>query len=181
MIDPLFILPVSLGFAVFWVFSACHKVRSLAGFRGVLKGYDIFPSWTLGPLSVAVPFTELAIAALLIVSPQLGALVSVALLSIYALLLGFNVLRGHTLHDCGCSWGSHRDTANYEAPIRLYIIRNLALAVFSALILVPQTLRSLTWVDWTNAVLATTCLMVLSTALAKLFSNHNRMKVAGHV
>lgn len=181
MIDPLFLLPLSLGFAVFWAVSAYHKVRNLEGFKDVLRDYDVFPTWSLKSISVGVPALELTIATLLFAIPQLGAIASVALLLGYAVLLGFTALRGHALTDCGCGWGSAQDTTHNAPPMKLYVLRNVGLAIASGLILVPQTLRALTVFDWVNAVLATGCFIVLSAVLAKLFSNYNRMKVAGHV
>ena len=63
--------------------------------------------------------------------------------------MGLNLLRGHPLPDCGCSWGAT------PQPVRGgLIVRNLILTGAALMIALPVTPRALGLIDGVSAVLA---------------------------
>lgn len=181
MIDPVLILPISYSFAVFWALSAYHKYSANEWFQGVIKDYHLFPALSVKPLSILVPSVEMMISILLIAIPTWGTAASVFLFLAYGLLLLFNYLRGHVLSDCGCSWGGNQGTNKQSSSMKFYVYRNVALALLSAIVLLPQSSRSLMWLDWISAIMASAVLLCLAFTIINLFSNYSRMKGYGHV
>lgn len=181
MIDPVLTLPVSLCFAFFWAITSFHKFAHLTWFQSVLADYNLFPNWMLKPLSICVALAEVMIALALLFMPIWGAFASISLLFAYALLLGFNALRGQSLKDCGCSWGRHTLPDEPYMSVKPIIFRNIGLIALSALILIPQSQRVLSLTDWSNALLASLCVLGLGVTLTHLSSNYSRMKAFGHV
>lgn len=179
--DPLYIFTVLIVFCGFWLVSAVHKIRKQNWFRAVLLDYELFPKSLIGVIAVCVPLAELVIAVLLLVLPKAGALASSALLTIYALLLAFNVLRRHEMNDCGCGWGDSLRSNTSSPPQWNFVFRNIGLAVLSLLILAPVSVRSLTILDYGNASLMAMCLAGLALAGSHLVSNYIKMKEVGYV
>jgi hypothetical protein len=80
------------------------KVLHLAGFRDVLRTYDLFPGWSLWPLAVAMPPIEAAIAVTMLsgLGLRLGVIASLLLHAGFAAVLALELLRGVPLENCGC-------------------------------------------------------------------------------
>ncbi|WP_026941051.1 MauE/DoxX family redox-associated membrane protein [Hellea balneolensis] len=179
MIDPLILMPVSLGFAIFWALSGLHKLNNFQWFIQVLTGYELFPKRLIGLMAMAVPVIEISVAAALALKSSIGLFGSVALLAVYTLLLIFNTLRGHELSDCGCHWGE--GSGDGGGKMKSYIYRNLLLMAAMMTMLIPTGSRHLGLLDWVNVVLALAFLSVSFLAVISLYSNFQKMKATGYV
>lgn len=84
--------------------SSIPKLGARRQFRRAVQNYGLLPQAFVGPVSSALPWAELgcSISLLLGIAPTLGAGVAAAMLMIFALAAGFNLLRGRTI-ECGCS------------------------------------------------------------------------------
>lgn len=97
--------------------TAAGKLLDVAGFAAVLDSYRAFPAWALVPTAVAVPLTELALAAWLLSGRRLGgaAGASAGMHAAYAGWAATTLARGVAVPNCGCfgvflarplSWGT---------------------------------------------------------------------------
>jgi hypothetical protein len=174
MIDPIFPLIAVIAFAAFWMVSALKKVTHLNWFKGVLEGYGLFPKLSIVPLMFLVPATEFLIGGTFLLARNIGMYMSASLLLVYALVLTFNALRGHVIADCGCSWGG-QDT---QAPVSpyLYGVRNVIIALLGAVVLIPQTNRSLGVMDGVNIGFACVACVGMGFALSAVLKNRARMR-----
>jgi hypothetical protein len=95
-----------------------------------------------------------------------GALVAALLLLVYALAIAINLARGRRDLDCGCAGPGNR------RPVRgMLVARNLLYAAMALVLLLPDSGRSLVWVDATTALAATLTLAALAAGLARLDAN----------
>jgi uncharacterized membrane protein YphA (DoxX/SURF4 family) len=107
--------------AIVFVVAAAAKFRDPAATRRSMAEFDL-PNPRL--LAVAVPVTELATAALLLVDPRTGGPCAVALLVAFTTLIAGRLLAGHH-ESCGCfgTWAvrplSWRDLARNAALVAL--------------------------------------------------------------
>ena len=107
--------------AVIFVVAAVAKFRDPAATRRSMSDFGL-PN--AGLLAVAVPGTEMATAALLVVDPRTGGPCAVALLVAFTTLIAGRLLAGHR-ESCGCfgTWAvrplSWRDLARNAALIAL--------------------------------------------------------------
>ena len=90
---------VGLAFVV----ASLHKIANPAAFAQVVYSYDLFPAFTINPVAIILPYVELVagLALLTAVYPRAAAGIVSALLVAFALVITFNLLRGHDF-DCGC-------------------------------------------------------------------------------
>jgi hypothetical protein len=143
MVDPA-IGALLLGcFALLFASAALPKLRSRAHFREVLRAYRVMPD-RLAWLAPLVPFFELGVAlALLVPAARAGAaLAGAALLLVYAVGIGVNLVRGRRDLACGCGGA---DEARRIAP--WMVARNLLLASILAATLLPWQSRELLATD----------------------------------
>lgn len=96
-----FIIKLILGISL--IYASFHKIEDPQAFAAILYGYDIFPDASINILTIAVPFIELVSGFSLISGwfPRSALLIINVLLSLYILIIGFNLIRGHQF-DCGC-------------------------------------------------------------------------------
>lgn len=110
-----------------------------------------------GALAWAVPASELAIAAVLIVSPGWGGVLAFALLAAFTVVL-VSTIRAGRLVPCRCFGGTN------DAPVsRGDVIRNIWLLGHAA---VATTTASLTWPSLSEAIAAGAMLAVGPIAMA---------------
>jgi hypothetical protein len=100
-----FAMMVRLGIGLYLLVAGLSKVVDMEGFVEALGGYRWIPSVSIKPLSWAVPATEIAIAAGLIVgggnSLMVFALAGAALMVAFAILVA-GQLQGGRAVSCGC-------------------------------------------------------------------------------
>ncbi len=142
-LDPVFAMILTWAFALLFSVGAIHKVAHVRRFLGTLKAYRLGPD-LLAPVVAGLVVLMESFAALLLLlgSVRAGALLTMTLLAIYASAIGINLLRGRTQIDCGCHFG--RGTGQISAAL---VVRNGALCVVAAVLLMPTAVRSWTWLD----------------------------------
>lgn len=84
--------------------SAASKLNDPQRFAGIVRAYRLLPGPLAGLVAVALPLAELVIGAALLLRMETKpvALAAAALLMIFAVAIGINVLRGRTGISCGC-------------------------------------------------------------------------------
>ena len=119
---------VMLG-AVF-LYASVDKVWDPAGFAQAVARYDLLPIWIVGPVSVGLAWSELAVGILLVVGVWVdaAAVLAAGMLGVFTALMLWAGFTGAG-YDCGCfpgQVGSH--PAGFEAAARDGVL--LALAVW---------------------------------------------------
>jgi hypothetical protein len=143
MIDPAVGALLAGAFALLFASAAFHKLLDLGRFAAAFHAYEVLPP-TLEAVSLLVPLLELAIAAALLAArTRAGAAATGAgLLLVYATAIAINLGRGRRDLDCGC--GGPRE----RRPIGTWMVwRNIALAAFLGVLLLPWAARPLAAAD----------------------------------
>ena len=166
--DPVLAVVLRGALALLFVVAAVHKLRDRDAFRATLDAYALLPSALTAPLARAVPLVEL-VAALLLVAPRaaaVGASIAVLLLSVYALAMGVNLLRGRRDLDCGCMGPGAHSPIGPELLVRnLFLIVAALVAGFA-----PIHARALVWVDFVTVPLAVAVLAALYAAVERVLA-----------
>lgn len=115
---------VGLAFIV----ASLHKIANPAGFAQVVYSYNLFPGFSVNLIAIVMPFIELTTGLALItgIYPRAAAAVVTALLIAFALVIAFNLLRGHTF-DCGC-FPTFITRLYADAPVNMLIRNGILLA-----------------------------------------------------
>jgi len=89
--------------AVFAV-AAWHKVSAWPRFKASLAAYRLLPGAAVAVVGAGLAMAELVAVILLCLSAtqQVGLMMAMGLLSVYAGAIGVSVMRGRTEIDCGC-------------------------------------------------------------------------------
>jgi hypothetical protein len=97
-----FLLRLFIGLVL--LLTAAGKLLDVPGFAGVLRTYETFPEAALGPLALAVPLAELALALWLFSGRRLAGAASAALglHAFYGAWAAASILRGLRVPNCGC-------------------------------------------------------------------------------
>jgi Methylamine utilisation protein MauE len=138
MLDPVFGYSITAGLALLFASAAAHKLRAPGRFAEVFAAYRILPEALARHAARLVPCIEICIAAGLMWEPtrRQAVLAAAAVLTVYALALALNLLRGRLHLDCGCG------TARNRRAIAAWMVwRNLLLAAGAAIAALPWSLR----------------------------------------
>lgn len=137
MIDQMLSSGIQGFLALLFAVSCLHKLQDFEKFCGVvgsyLKGTIAANVLFVKVLASAVVAWEVCIIlAVITVQPALivGSL-ACGILLLYALGMGWNILRGNPLLDCGCSWGERTPVNSW------HIARNLFLVACTGLLFFP--------------------------------------------
>jgi len=143
-LDPVFAWVATGLLSAIFAAAAWHKFRAPNEFASVLGDYRVLPAAIAATLAPVVPFAEALVAIGLWVpaSRALAAAAAAALLGTYAAAIGLNLFRGRRSIDCGCTWGG--GTAGLSGWL---LIRNAALLLPCALVVLERTPRSVSWID----------------------------------
>jgi len=154
MIDPVLVLSIRLGLAALLFAAAWHKLREFEHFAATVAGYRLLPAALAGPVAVLLVCIEcaLAICLLLAFSPAVGAGVAL-LLSLYALAITVNLLRGRADIDCGCT-GPAAGRSGLSWGL---VGRNACLVIVALLAALPVTGRSLSVLDVATVAATVVC------------------------
>ncbi|HEX4241990.1 MAG TPA: MauE/DoxX family redox-associated membrane protein [Steroidobacteraceae bacterium] len=175
-LDPVVATLLRLCFGLLFAVAAVHKARDFGDFSVTLDKYlnGIRPLGgpLVGPLATrlagcAVIALEFAVAIACAV-PSAGlvaALGAMALLSSYAAAMYANVYRGNVLLDCGCSWGALRQPVS-----RALVVRNVALIVPAAGMMLPAAARPLLPIDVFSIVAAAGCTAAIYSGIHSLLA-----------
>jgi len=120
-----------------FIAAALPKIADPAGFAKAIWAYGLFPSWSLHPLALGLPWLELFCGLALCLGFWLRAVAlwTGTLLLSFCLALGFNLARRHPV-DCGC-FGASAPKTEVErlADMRWLILRDAALLLLVAQLL----------------------------------------------
>ncbi len=177
--DPVVSLLAALALALLFAGASVHKWREPASFASAVTGYDVLPT-SLTPFLVRlIPLVELTLALCLLVSASRHAalLASAAVLILYASVMAQALLRGRQLNDCGCGWGSARQTASWGA-----VWRNGVMAAFVMPIALIDDMRArdLTLLDGFTLTMAIALSALLYALTNRLLTNHYRHREIFH-
>ena len=156
--------------------AAAHKLRDLAAFRVALADYELVPWWLSGAVVHLVVGAELAIGTSLL-SPwarPFGLAAAAALLALYTLAIGTNLVRGRRDLDCGCFGPGLRVELGLPLVVRNLLWIGIALAG-----LLPTGARALGWVDGVSVAGAVSALALLHQAASHLLAGVPRLRSAG--
>jgi hypothetical protein len=170
MIDPVLATGLQAGAAIVVLLGAFAKWRRPGAFRRALGDYRLLPDTLVAPVALAIPAAEtLGAAALLFPATRtLGAAVLVALLLTFAAALAFNIVRGHTDIDCGCSGFGAPQASAPRGIGGSHIARVLLLAALVATAFIESSARQIVWFDYLTllfAVLLIVCALFIVDAL----------------
>lgn len=170
MLDPLVIKVISLAFALLLAAAAWHKLTDHARFRGILAAYEVLPAALAAPAAWLIAALEamLAIAWALGWNVGVTATATAALLAVYTLAIGLNLLRGRTYIDCGCGFASSSAGGNGQQLSGRLILRNALLIVLALTASLAPSPRELLLVDYFG--IAGACLV-----LALLYTGGNQL------
>jgi uncharacterized membrane protein YphA (DoxX/SURF4 family) len=131
--DPVMTLSISLAFALLFLLSGIHKLRSAEAFKSVLRSYRLLPEFSLAGFALVIPAIELSLAAALLIDQARAAAAVIAscLLMAYALAMSVNILRGNTLLDCGCSLGPSTQAVSMGLVWRNLVLSGLPLLLLA--------------------------------------------------
>ncbi len=142
-LDPMLTQVLSLALGALFSVGAAHKLRDFSLFHATLKAYRLLPDALVRVAAGLVILAEIATATLLVLGPvEIGALLAMGLLIVYGTAIGMNLVRGRTQIDCGCHFG--RGSGQISPAL---VARNGVLCIFAALLLLPVSARSWTWLD----------------------------------
>lgn len=177
VLDPFIAVFIRSGFALLLALTALHKMRDIAAFRDIVTGYKIVPASLVPLLSRALPLMELVCAALLLFMPVLGIASASALLGVYAVIIAFNIARGHTQIDCGCFWGG---ASAFPSLSWTHVLRNVGLIGLLCAALVPASHRAFVMMDGANLIFGLVFGYVAIKAGFGLAAVRGRMREFGH-
>lgn len=168
MIDPLITLVISASLALLFFMAARHKMTSALEFQGSLSAYEILPEAMVPPVAKVLPYVEMAVAILILIpaTREFAAFVAILLLSVYALGMAVNILRGRSNIDCGCG-GQPQILSVW------LLLRNGVLIAGGGLLLFPASDRTVVWADFLFLILMTTVLAMTYLLVEQLVRNHN--------
>ena len=168
MLDPLVIRLVSLAFALLLATAAWHKLSNHVRFRGILEAYRLLPETLVTPAAWSFAALETGLAIAWASGWNLGATAAAtaALLGVYTLAIGLNLLRGRTYIDCGCGFGTAGE--NGQQLSNRLVLRNALLIAAALAAALPPTTRELLSIDYLG--LAGACI-----ALALIYAGGNQL------
>lgn len=123
-----------------------HKIFNWSEFLGVSSSYTrgVLPKsarYLIAPLVVMIE--AIAILACALAPGTFAGTAVILVLSLYALAMGLNIMRGNALLDCGCSWGDSAQPVTWSL-----VVRNVGLIVVAGTLLLPEGTRMMAAVDY---------------------------------
>lgn len=167
-----------LGFLLSLVLaSANHKLRAPGQFRQALVGYELLPGNLALKLAGTVPFVEIgiivgAIIAFALQATAVTTLLLGGLLITYAAFLGFAVLTGRSLADCGCSLNGSEPSVKPG----VLVMRNLVLLAMVAVFHLTQQASTGTLTEWLMGITFSLLLFITYSSIDGLLENHALLK-----
>jgi uncharacterized membrane protein YphA (DoxX/SURF4 family) len=143
-LDPILAWILRAALATLFAAAALHKIRTPADFLETFSDYEILPALLTIPSVVLLVAAEALVALGLLIEPIriYAALGGVALLVLYSLAIGVNLLRGRHEIDCGCLGPAKDQPLSYAL-----ILRNGSLAAAALVASLPVSGRVLHPVD----------------------------------
>lgn len=174
-VDPVIMWVVCICMTMLFATAGWHKLKNQSQFRVIVGEYQILPESLVSLVAILIPLIELdlAVAWLFQLMPAFTASCSIALLTIYCLAIGANLVRGRRHINCGCGFGGSSDA---EVPLSSgLILRNLVLIMVLVVCFIPQTGRALVWIDYMAVLFATIMGLLLYCSSSQLLHNSSFM------
>jgi hypothetical protein len=136
-------IQIALG-AVF-VAAAIPKILDPPAFAHMIYNYRLLPGGLINGLALVMPWIELCVGLALVLGvwKREAALVAGALLVVFLVAIGWNLVRGHAI-DCGCfdvrSAGKSREELLTE--MRWVLLRDIGLLILAAQVLAATSARA---------------------------------------
>lgn len=161
MIDPVISISSALVLSVIFASAASHKLKNLSWFRLQVQEYELVPKLLVPIVALILPIIEViaALGLLWSISRPYAGVLGLVLISLYALAITINLLKGRVDIDCGCSGPAMKQ------PLQSgLLVRNLFLAIFAFGSIFPNFERLLGLHDFFIAIAAATTAVLLYTA-----------------
>jgi hypothetical protein len=159
--DPLLVWLSHLFVGGLLIAAAVHKLADRRRFAQALLGYRVLPPAGIAAASVTVPLLESVAGVASLVGPSrlgnAGLLAASFILCAYACLILFSLARGIRFIDCGCLGIAGRRQGLHPAMA----LRNIVIAGFGALGLIPGSGRVMHWLDGLSILAALSIMSVL--------------------
>ncbi len=168
MIDPVLNITARTALALLFVLAAAHKWSDRHRFVATFAQYRVVPQGTAPTVAYLVMVCE-PVLALGLMQPELyriAALGVAGLLVAYSGAIAVNLWRGRREIDCGCFGPNDKTTISWWL-----VARNAALLLVVGATWLPQSTRSLHWVDAITVLAATATLTFLWAASQRLVYN----------
>lgn len=138
--NPALLLAVRVFLALVFATAALSKLGHAEEFYGVVRNFRILPDGLSRLTALVLPVVELAVAAGLLIRATAvpAAIVGAALLTVFGMAIGINVLRGRTSIDCGCFRNGLKQQVGWALVVRNAAMAGAALIVAA---LLPATTR----------------------------------------
>jgi len=182
VIDPLLLRIIALGFALLFLIAAAHKFSNRGHFRASFEAYEIVPENLSGFVTRIIPPLELLLGigwlafGLFAIEFELVTLISIGLLTSYALAIAVNLKRGRNYIDCGCNFtssnASNPDSGSQQISSGL-LYRNVLLVVMAIVCTIPVSDRSLQLMDVFGLLFSVIALTLLYGTFNQLLMNRN--------
>lgn len=164
-----FTLRILLAFI--FLCGAWHKISNTHQFVAQFHAYRLLPEPVLPAVTYALILIEVYLAVSL---PILGWLsssfIAATLLTLYALAMAINLVRGRFYLDCGCG-----GPAKFSQPISwALVIRNGVLAIIAVVTTLPLAARALSPLDFSTMGLASTAAILMYCSIEQAILNRQR-------
>lgn len=186
-VNPLLIpvapMAIRFGLALLFFAAALHKTRYFNQYCRDIRAYELLPTTWVGPAAIGLSGLEwLLVICLPVLALTFPLVLAAALLTVYALAIGINLLRGRRHIDCGCYGPAKARKELQASTITPYlVVRNLLLAGVALLCLAPtimpvDTARTLVWLDFVVLPLCLASLVILYQAVELFFSQRETVR-----
>jgi uncharacterized membrane protein YphA (DoxX/SURF4 family) len=158
-------IAIRVGMALLFLHSGLGKSRDVPKTIEAIDAYQLAPDSLTGAAAVLLIGGEMAVGLSLLsgIGLNLGVTAGAALLLLFAIAMGVNLMRGRNAIDCGCDPMARPQTLNWGL-----VARNLGLAVLLLACLFPTPRADLAL--WINAAAAGAVAFILYLALTLLSS-----------
>ncbi|MDA1369328.1 MAG: methylamine utilization protein MauE [Proteobacteria bacterium] len=186
MLDPVIALIISVGFTLLLIGAGGHKLTNRLRFRGILEGYQVLPGAMVRVAAFVIGPVELLLGFSWVTGWQRDfvALATALLLTLYAIAIAINLVRGRTYIDCGCGFSVLAVKQSEQQGIQQLsaglLLRNGVLVLGALLAILPSTGRLLGFIDYLSTFSAILVLVFIYAAFNQLLLNNNAIKSWRH-
>jgi hypothetical protein len=164
-----------LRFLLVFIFAraAMHKIRHFRQFCAQVDAYDLLPGSVITAFSMLLALVETYLALMLLAQGWLHpSFIASALLTLYALAMGINLVRGSIDLDCGCRGPS----AIPQTIGWALVTRNGILAVAALITALPVVAHRLSIQDVGTIVLASIAVIFIYSSIEQAIVNQQRQR-----